>query len=116
MRANTGASVALTVPRLLAARAESDPSHIAITQGSESLDLATWQRRTQAIAAGLLAAGIRPGDRVALLYSSPRWIAYTCAYTGVLAAGALAAPLSTRSAPAELAYMVEHCGATRSEE
>ncbi|NUR24428.1 MAG: AMP-binding protein, partial [Catenulispora sp.] len=32
-------------------------------------------------------------------------------YTGVLAAGAVAVPLSTRSAPAELTYMLEHCDA-----
>src|SRR4051794_35360826 len=112
MRSNNGGSVALTVPRLLAGRAESDPEHIAISQGAESLDLAAWQRRTRAIAAGLLAAGVRPGDRVALLYGSRDWIAYACSYTGVLAAGAVAVPLSTRSASAELVYMVEHCGAT----
>jgi len=104
--------VALTVPRLLAARAGSDPRHVAVSQGSDYLDLATWQRRSLAIAAGLLAAGVRPGDRVALLYGSRDWIAYACSYTGVLAAGAVAVPLSTRSAPAELVYMVEHCGAT----
>src|SRR5690606_8591471 len=34
-----------------------------------------------------------------------------CAYTGVLAAAAVAVPMSTRSAPAELAYMLRHSGA-----
>src|SRR5256714_15214059 len=112
MRATSGGAVALTVPRLLAARAGSDPRHVAISQGSDYLDLATWQRRTLAIAAGLLAAGVRPGDRVALLYGSRGWIADACPYTRVLAAGAGAVPLSTRSAPAQLVYMVGHCGAT----
>ncbi|GAA1972008.1 class I adenylate-forming enzyme family protein [Catenulispora subtropica] len=103
--------MALTVPRLLAARAEAEPAHIAISQGADTLDLAAWQARTQAIAAGLRAAGIRPGERVGLLYGPRDWIAYACSYTGVLAAGAVAVPMSVRSAPAELAYMLEHCDA-----
>ncbi|MDI1464728.1 class I adenylate-forming enzyme family protein [Catellatospora sp. KI3] len=101
----------LTVPQLLAARARTQPDHVAITQGSTTLDLATWQRRTQAIAAGLREGGVRPGDRVGLLYGARDWIAYATAYTGVLAAGAVAVPLSTRSAAAELDYMLRHSGA-----
>lgn len=103
---------ATTVPQLLAARADAEPAHIAVTQGSAALDLGAWQARTQAIAAGLRAAGVRPGDRVGLLYGAQDWIAYACSYTGVLAAGAVAVPLSTRSADAELAYMLQHSGAT----
>ncbi|NUS11112.1 MAG: AMP-binding protein, partial [Streptomyces sp.] len=49
---------------------------------------------------------------VGLLYGARDWIAYACSYTGVLAAGAVAVPASTRSAPAEVAYMLEHSGAT----
>ncbi|MEO3925160.1 AMP-binding protein [Micromonosporaceae bacterium B7E4] len=104
--------IALTVPQLLAARAGTEPSHVAVSQGAGTLDLGTWQARTQAIAAGLRAAGVRPGDRVGLLYGAQDWIGYACSYTGVLAAGAVAVPLSTRSAPAELAYMLRHSGAT----
>ncbi|SHM91226.1 class I adenylate-forming enzyme family protein [Actinacidiphila paucisporea] len=110
--AGSGAPVALTVPRLLAARAAAEPAHIAVTQGADTLDLATWQARTQGTAAGLREAGVRPGDRVGLLYGARDWIAYACSYTGVLAAGAVAVPMSTRTAPAEVAYMLEHSGAT----
>src|SRR5690349_17609268 len=101
----------LTVPQLLAARTRTQPDHVAITQGSATLDLATWQNRTQAVAAGLRENGVRPGDRVALLYGARDWIAYAAAYTGVLAAGAVAVPLSTRNAAAELDYMLRHSGA-----
>ncbi len=103
---------ALTVPRMLAVRAGCEPAHVAITQGAGRLDLGAWQGRTRAIAAGLRTAGVRAGDRVGLLYGAQDWIAYACSYTGVLAAGAVAVPLSTRSAPAELAYMLRHSGAT----
>ncbi|UWE08022.1 class I adenylate-forming enzyme family protein [Actinacidiphila bryophytorum] len=104
--------VALTVPRLLAARAAAEPEHVAVQQGGATLDLAGWQARTQAVAAGLRAAGVRAGDRVGLLYGARDWIGYACAYTGVLAAGAVAVPMSTRAAPDEVAYMLEHSGAT----
>ncbi|WP_328475565.1 AMP-binding protein [Actinoplanes sp. NBC_00393] len=103
---------AVTVPQVLAARAAAEPGHVAVSQGMGSLDLGTWQARTRAIAAGLRAAGVRPGDRVGLLYGAQDWIAYVVAYTGVLAAGAVAVPLSTRNAAAELGYMLEHSGAT----
>src|SRR2546423_15198514 len=112
MRATSGGAVALTVPRLLAARAGSDPRHVAISQGSDYLDLATWQRRTLAIAAGLLAAGVRPGDRVALLYGSRDWIAYARSYPGGLPPGPGPVPLSTRSAPPRPGDKAEHLRAT----
>ncbi|MEQ4304751.1 AMP-binding protein [Plantactinospora sp. B6F1] len=112
MSARTAGRVALTVPQLLAGRAAGEPSHVAVTQGTATLDLGGWQARTRATAAGLRGAGVRPGDRVGLLYGAQDWIGYACSYTGVLAAGAVAVPLSTRSAPAELAYMLRHSGAT----
>lgn len=103
---------ATTVPQLLAARAAAEPAHVAVSQGNNTLDLGTWQAGTQAIAAGLRAAGVQAGERVGLLFGAQDWVAYACAYTGVLAAGAVAVPLSTRSAAAELVYMLEHSGAT----
>ncbi|WP_063762314.1 class I adenylate-forming enzyme family protein [Streptomyces sp. NRRL F-5123] len=103
---------ALTVPQLLAARAAAEPDHAAVTQAADTLSLRAWQARTQAVAAGLRAAGVRPGERVGLLYGARDWISYACSYTGVLAAGAVAVPVSTRTAPAEAAYMLEHSGAT----
>lgn len=107
----TSSRFSLTVPQLLASRADAEPAHPAISQGSDSLGLGGWQARTQVIAAGLRDAGVRSGDRVGLLYGARDWIAYACSYTGVLAAGAVAVPMSTRIAPAELAFMLEHSGA-----
>ncbi|MFI0720737.1 class I adenylate-forming enzyme family protein [Streptomyces sp. NPDC021224] len=110
--AAAAARAALTVPHLLAARSAAQPDHVAVRQGDDTLSLHAWQDRTQAVAAGLRAAGVRPGERVGLLYGARDWIAYACSYTGVLAAGAVAVPISTRTAPAEAAYMLEHSGAT----
>ncbi len=102
----------LTVPEVLAARAARQPEHVAISQGTQSLTMAAWQTRTGAVAAGLARAGVRPGDRVALCYGGRDWIDYAIAYTATLAAGAVAVPVSARSAPPELAYVLEHSGAT----
>jgi long-chain acyl-CoA synthetase len=58
----------------------------------------------------LLARGIAPGARVALLMrNSPQYLA---AYLGVLGAGAVAVPLNTLEHAAMLARQIDHCGAT----
>lgn len=53
------------------------------------------------------ALGVAPGERVCLLMDdSPRFCA---AFLGAIKAGAVAVPLNTRLAPAELAYIVADC-------
>ena len=100
------------MPQLLANRAATDPDHVAITQGTATLTMAQWHQRSEQVAAGLLAGGATPGDRVALIFGNQHWIDYAVAYAGVVAAGAVAVPMSDRSAPAEIDYMIAHCGAT----
>lgn len=56
----------------------------------------------------LRAAGVRPGDRVALLApNSARWVAADLA---ILAEGAIVVPLYSRQDPRELAVMTRDCG------
>ena len=54
-------------------------------------------------------AGVQPGDRVALMLANvpafPVW------YYAALRTGAIAVSVSTRSAPGEVAFVVEDCGA-----
>ncbi len=64
--------------------------------------------RVEGLAGALRAAGIRPGDRVALLAPNTA-PAFEC-YTGVPLAGAVLVPLNTRLAPADLAYILRHSG------
>ncbi|HEY4095582.1 MAG TPA: class I adenylate-forming enzyme family protein [Baekduia sp.] len=64
-----------------------------------------WSRR---IARGLVAAGVAPGDRVALLLpNGPELVA---AIFGVARAGAIAVPLNVRLQPRELAFVLEQSG------
>ncbi|HEY5023526.1 MAG TPA: AMP-binding protein [Acidimicrobiales bacterium] len=63
----------------------------------------TWgevRRRAVAVAAGLRELGVRPDDRVAIVW--PTSVDFVVAYLGVLAAGAVAVPLNPNSPPNEL--------------
>jgi long-chain acyl-CoA synthetase len=63
----------------------------------------------RAIARGLRALGIGPGDRVALLSSTrPEW---TLVDSGALAAGATVVPIYHTNSPEECGYVLEHSGA-----
>lgn len=52
------------------------------------------------LAAGLVAAGVRPGDRVAMAY--PNSVEFVVAYLGILSCGAVAVPLNPSSPGPEL--------------
>ena len=99
------------VPDLLRARAATDPDAVALlVDGSDGLTFRCWDERSNAVARGLVAGGLRPGDRAALYFDNARWDTYAVCYLAVLKAGAVAVPLSSRFTPAELATVIEHCG------
>lgn len=86
----TAAAVTQVVaPELLRLRAESFPDRIPIVvDGAEGLTYAQWDRRSNAVAHGLLTRGIGTGDRVALVFGGMDWVEYAVVYLGVLKAGA----------------------------
>jgi long-chain acyl-CoA synthetase len=60
------------------------------------------------IARGLIALGIKPGDRVSILSGTkPEW---TLADLGSLCAGAVVAPIYHTNSPDECRYVLEHAG------
>lgn len=98
------------VPDLLRCWAGADGERDAfVVDGEGSLSYGDWARRSNAVARGLLARGLRPGDRVGLYFENVDWLDFVVAYMGVLKAGAIAIPLSGRSAEAELAWIIQHC-------
>ncbi|WP_433496531.1 class I adenylate-forming enzyme family protein [Sphaerimonospora sp. CA-214678] len=108
----TGVPVPRTVPDLLRSRAAEQPDRVAIeVAGGEALTFAGWLRRSAAAAAALRAEGVRPGDRVGLLFGHRAWPGFAVACLAVQQAGAVAVPLSERLAPPEIAAMLAHCGA-----
>ncbi|KAL4244846.1 hypothetical protein ABKN59_001560 [Abortiporus biennis] len=68
-----------------------------------------WTQRIQNLAYALIEAGIRPGDRVALIAPNSPVIAE--AHHGVLAARAVICPINTRLTVPEVDYILEHSGA-----
>jgi long-chain acyl-CoA synthetase len=62
------------------------------------------------IAAGLIALGVRPGDRVAILGGTrPEWTLADC---GALCAGATVVPIYHTNSPGECRYVLEHSEAS----
>nr|WP_222723700.1 class I adenylate-forming enzyme family protein [Streptomyces sp. t39] len=96
---------------LLEHRADLHPERPALHDDGRTLDFGTWRRRSAALAAGLLARGLRPGDPVALRYRSTEWTEYAVAYCGVQWAGGIAVPLSDRLAPAAAEHILGDCRA-----
>ncbi len=62
-------------------------------------------QRSRQLAAALVAAGIRPGDRVATLMWNHAW--HLEAYYGIPAAGAVLHTVNLRLGPDDLAYIIE---------
>ncbi|KAL0950993.1 hypothetical protein HGRIS_007738 [Hohenbuehelia grisea] len=65
-----------------------------------------WCQRVQNLAYALLEAGIKPGDRVAIIAPNTPMIAD--AHFGVLAARAIITPINTRLKQSEVSYILEH--------
>ena len=104
-------SEATAVPDLLRRRASEDPDATAVVvHGGEALAYAGWDRRSDAVARGLVHRGIGRGERVALFFDNARWTDYAVAYLGVLRAGSVAVPLGPRFSRGELAGILAHCG------
>lgn len=85
------------------------PDSPAIVQGAETVTYRQFRDRALAIGGNLLAAGCRPGDRVAFcLGNSPRILELTY---GCFAAGLVVVPVNARLHAREIAYIVGNSGA-----
>jgi acyl-CoA synthetase (AMP-forming)/AMP-acid ligase II len=90
-----------TVPGLLAIRAGEDPEAVAfIVEGERPLTFGRWLADARAVAAGLAARGVAPGDRIGLVFGGADWNEYVVGYCAVHLAGGVAVPLSA-SRPAD---------------
>lgn len=70
------------------------PGQIAVRFGGRALTHGELESKASRLAGGLLAAGIAPGDRVALFM--PNCPELVIAYLACFAAGVIAVPLNTR--------------------
>src|SRR5262245_20325906 len=81
----------------------------ALVCGEERLTYRQFLKDVEACAAGLAAAGIGTGDRVAMLLGNG--IPFPVVLFATLRLGAIAVPLSVREQTQGLAYMLAHSGA-----
>ena len=95
--------------RLMAEGFPEETAYAVVPDGGQ-LTFLEWDRESDRLARGLLAAGVEPGDRVAV-YMPPEWaLSWITAYAAVHKAGAVAVPTNTRLAPRELEYVFSHSG------
>jgi 2-furoate---CoA ligase len=89
--------------------AERNPDRRAVGGDGRHLTFREWDARTNRLARVLAAAGVRPGDRLALAMAGGEPLASLHLATQRL--GAVSVPLSTRFGPDELRYCVEDSAA-----
>lgn len=82
------------------------PHACAIEQQGSRVTYSTLARQAQALAAWLVATGVRRGDRVALLFEASA--DYVAAYYGTLLAGGVAVALNAAARAEELAGWIAH--------
>jgi fatty-acyl-CoA synthase len=99
-----------TLGDLLDEIAAATPGSLAVVSRDERLDYTVLKGHADGFARALLAAGVRRGDRVALLVTNR--IEWLVAAFGAAKIGAVTAAISTFSTPRELGWTLEHCGAS----
>src|SRR3954470_11058054 len=104
----------LDVPWLLKMRAESRRDHpfliwAPFEGAARSWTYGEFHDRAGALAAGLAKRGVKPGEYV--LIHLDNCIEALLAWFACVELGAIAVTTNTRSAPAELDYFADHCGA-----
>jgi len=95
---------ATTIPQLVEAAAARFGARVAIEDGAVRLSFTALAAETRRAARAFLAAGIAPGDRVAIW--APNLWEWVVAATGLHAAGAVLVPLNTRFKGREAGYVL----------
>lgn len=98
-----------TLPRMLRDQAARYPSVPVVASSSGTLTLQDLRSRAASVARGLVALGVRPGDRVAVWgVNDAAWVVYAFA---IWDAGGVIVPLSSRYKGLEAAAMIDKTGA-----
>ena len=76
------------------------------------MTFAEWDGAANAMARRLVEAGLEPGARVGIHLRPELALRWLVSYSAAHRAGGVAVPMNPRLAPAEVAHMLEHSGAT----
>ncbi len=99
----------LNLGSILLAHANEKPEATVLRAGEARLSYGELDRAARGVATSLLARGVVPGDKVALLV--PNVPEFTIAYFGILYAGATVVPINVLAAAPEVTYFLEDSGA-----
>ncbi|MFD9380528.1 FadD3 family acyl-CoA ligase [Streptomyces sp. NPDC059999] len=94
-----------SIPRLVRAAAARHADHEAVVDGRVRVSYAQLGERVERAAAACIAAGVEPGDRVAVW--APNTLDWIVSALGAVSAGAVLVPLNTRFKGAEAAYVLQ---------
>src|ERR1700731_4358288 len=103
-------NVPLTPIRCLYRAVDLYGNKVGVVSGPSSFTYAQFGERCERLAAGLLAEGVRPGDRVAYLSFNNHQLLE--GYYGPPLIRAISMPLNVRLQPAELITILNHAGAS----
>src|SRR5271166_3857412 len=99
-----------TLLDMLAEQVDHRPDSEAVVElGASRLTYRQLWDRAARVAGGLRAAGLKPGDRVAVRY--PAGVNWVLAFWGTLMAGGVAVAVNTRSAQPEVDFVLSDAGA-----
>jgi acyl-CoA synthetase (AMP-forming)/AMP-acid ligase II len=99
-----------TLLDVLAEQVDQRPNSEAVVElGSDRLTYRQLWDRASRVAGGLRAAGLKPGDRVAVRY--PAGINWVLAFWGAVMAGGVAVAVNTRSSQPEVDFVLSDAGA-----
>lgn len=101
---------ALTVPHLAVQASARWPQALAVIDRGRRITFAALAQRMREAAAAFVAAGLQPGERVAVWI--PNSLEYMVACLGLQAAGAVLVPLNTRFKSSEVGYILRRSQAS----
>ncbi len=93
-----------TVDALFRETVRGDPEALALVDGDARLTYRVLDRRVAALGAGLVACGVRPGDRVAVMLANGQDAVIATLATARI--GAVIVPIGTRLRQPEIAYIL----------
>ncbi len=97
-----------TLPDLIAAHARERGDKTALIHDGRSIDYASLNRRTDAVAAALQREGVQPREAVAIVAATS--IDYAVTFLGAIRAGAAPTPIAPSSTGDQMAAMIADCG------
>lgn len=97
-----------TLLEILSASAEQNANRLAVVESEAGVDYRSLQKNMVSLAARLHRAGVRHGDRVALLF--PNSLEFVTTFLAIVHMGAIAVPLNHQCQRVDIIHILRACG------